>query len=255
MHLRQIQSKEKALSEWAILVGYRGSVAHGMYLPPEQKTGVDDIDIMSVCVPPIEYYYGLEYFGNKGTKEIFEEEWDIVVYEIRKYLRLLEKGNPNVISLLWLEPQDYIKITPEGQLLIDSRDIFSTKEIYHSFAGYAYDQLYKMEHAACKGYMGEKRKKLVEQFGYDTKNAAHLVRLLRMAIEFLGTGKFIVKRPDASQLLDIKNGVWTLEEVKAEAELLFYQAEQAYKNSSLPETIDREKVNALAIAITSAMHV
>lgn len=33
--------------------------------------------------------------------------------------------------------------------------------------------------------MGEKRKQLVAKHGYDTKNASHLIRLLRMGMEFL----------------------------------------------------------------------
>jgi len=34
------------------------------------------------------------------------------------------------------------------------------------------------------GYMGKKRRELVMRVGYDAKNAAHLIRLLRMGIEF-----------------------------------------------------------------------
>jgi len=52
--------------------------------------------------------------------------------------------------------------------------------------------------------MGAKRKSLVEKFGYDTKNAAHLILLLRMGIEFLSVGVLHVKRHDAQELLEIK---------------------------------------------------
>ena len=61
-----------------------------------------------------------------------------------------------------------------------------------------------MERNACKGYMGEKRKRLVEKFGYDTKNASHLIRLLRMGMEFLVDGELHVEREDAKELLRIK---------------------------------------------------
>ena len=56
------------------------------------------------------------------------------------------------------------------------------------------------------GYLGDKRKQLVLEHGYDSKNAAHLIRLLRMCKEFLATGEMIVFRPDAAELLDIKKG-------------------------------------------------
>ena len=102
-----------------------------------------------------------------------------------------------------------------------------------------------MTHNAFQGHMGDKRRKLVEQFGYDTKNAAHLIRLLRMGIEFLKDGNLHVMREDASQLLEIKRGEWSLEKVMNESERLFVDAEQAFLNSTLPERADKDAVNDL----------
>lgn len=53
-----------------------------------------------------------------------------------------------------------------------------------------------------------KRSALEEKFGYDTKHAHHLVRLLRMGAEILTEGEVKVKRPDAKELMDIRNGWW-----------------------------------------------
>ena len=103
--------------------------------------------------------------------------------------------------------------------------------------------------------MGSKRKALVEQFGYDCKNASHLIRLLRMSIEFLDTGELIVKRPDAEELLEIKRGEWELERVKEEADVLFKLAEKAYNKSTLPERPDAEYVNKICVEIIrTALH-
>lgn len=237
------------LSDWCILLAYRGSISHGMYAHPSGPHSIDDKDAMAVCVPPVEYYLGLKQYGSRGTREIKRNEWDIVVYEARKMLSLLGKGNPNVLAILWLQDKHYMKITEAGQLLLDNRDVFSAKHVYRSFTGYAHGQLHRMTHHAFEGYMGEKRKRLVKEFGYDTKNAAHLVRLLRMGIEFLNDGVLYVERHDAQQLLEIKRGEWTLEQVKTEAARLFASAEQAYLKSSLPPTPDRERVNALCVKI------
>ena len=62
--------------------------------------------------------------------------------------------------------------------------------------------------------------------GYDAKNAAHLIRLLRMGIEFLTEGTMYVERVDGPELLTIKRGEWPLEKVKAEAERLFQLAQR-----------------------------
>src|SRR5688572_25189955 len=54
------------------------------------------------------------------------------------------------------------------------------------------------------GYMGEKRKAMVRKYQYDVKNAAHLIRLLRMGSEFLRTGELQVFRTtDAAELKQI----------------------------------------------------
>jgi len=97
--------------------------------------------------------------------------------------------------------------------------------------------------------MGEKRKELVRKFGYDTKNAAHLLRLLKMGIEFMKDGRLYVFRHDAPRLLEVKRGEWTLEQVQAEAKRLFSVAEDAYLNSKLPLEPNFELVSDLAVQV------
>lgn len=228
-----------------ILLGYRGSHVHGTFIPKTDPDCIDDIDVMGICIPPLDHYYGLKSFGSKGTKEIVKDEWDIVLYEFTKAIRLLRNGNPNILQLLWLEDRHYMHISPLGQILIDNRDIFLAKSIHQGFVGYARKQFHKMTHSACKGYMGKKRKELVERFGYDTKNAAHLIRLLRMGIEVMNEGRLYPTRPDAVLLKEIKRGEWSLEKVKKEADRLFALAEEAYIRSHLPSQVDFEKVDDL----------
>lgn len=82
----------------------------------------------------------------------------------------------------------------------------------------------------------EKRSELEEKFGYDTKHASHLVRLLRMGAEALETGKLVVRRPDAAELLAIRNGAWTYEEVVEYAEMMDNHVRtNLYAKTSLPK--------------------
>lgn len=233
----------------AIIVAYRGSIAHGTYVHSDDPNSIDDKDLMAVCIPSEDHYLGLSQWGNKGTKEIFKGEWDVVGYEVRKFLTLLSKGNPNVISMLYLNDEHVITSSPEWELIKANRDIFISKQIYHSFTGYAYSQLHKMTHLQFKGYMGDKRKRLVEKHGYDTKNAAHLIRLLRMCLEFFETGKFNVFREDAKELIDIKSGFWTLDKVKIEADKLFVVTKAAFERSKLPERPNEDLINQLCTKI------
>ena len=235
-----------ALDAWCILSGYRGSLAHGTHIPPEEELGTDDRDLIAVCVPPQSYYLGLEEFGSRGTQEIKTPDgWDIVIFELKKFIRLLMDGNPNVLALLWLPDELYLSTTDAGQKLMASKSLFATKQAYRSFIGYAKNQLHRMTHQAYQGYMGEKRKRLVNRFGFDTKNASHLIRILRMGVEFLATGELLVRRPDADDLVAIKQGKWSLEQITQEASRLFCQAEQAYQTSSLPNEPDRKAIGEL----------
>ena len=247
---QDVLASDMGLQDWCILLGFRGSIAHGMYVPNSDPNSIDDIDLMAVCRPDLDYYFGLKEYGSRGTREITKDPYDVVIYEVKKMLRLLSHGNPNVLSLLWLD--DYIVKTPAGQLLVDNRDLFMCKHIYHSFVGYAHSQLQRMTRFEHKGYMGEKRKALVEKHGHDTKNAAHLIRLLRMGIEALSTGELQVRRPDAEELLAIKHGEWSLEKVQREAQVLFDECRGAKDKSLLPDKPDADAVNKLCCRVVLA---
>jgi len=241
------EQRELLFPKNLILLGYRGSIAHNMYVPNTDPNSIDDIDIMGVYMAPPDHYLGMK--KSKETTEKFIGQWDVVNYEFKKFVHLLLKSNPNVLSLLWVRDNHYIERHKYGQMLIANRKLFVSKKIYHSFTGYAYSQLKKMTHLAHEGYMGEKRKALVDKYGYDCKNAAHCIRLLKMGMEFLVEGKLNVFREDAPMLLEIKRGGWSLEDVKAEAKKLFGLADEAYVRSVLPNEPDYDKVNELVMRI------
>jgi predicted nucleotidyltransferase len=282
-----------------IFLGYRGSHSHGTFVPSSNPDSIDDIDLLGVFFGPIEHYLG---FGRQETIEHQPnsekaDPWDLVFYEFRKFVSLLEKNNPNVLALLWLEDSSIVQANDYWTTLVANRDLFKSKTAFASFTGLAKSQLKKMTalnqeardeitrrefalqelglefpngrpvlppgaHAQIQeavrqynelvsryfnGYMGHKRKSLVIKHGYDTKNAAHLIRALRVCVEFLQTSEMIVKRPDAQELIAIKQGQWPLEQVHEEAELLFTRAQEAYHTSSLPEKPDRAKIETLMV--------
>lgn len=238
------EMKAKLFPDNLILMGYRGSVAHNMYVPNTEPNSTDDIDLMGVFMAPLEHYVGLKQC--KQTVERFVGVWDTVSYEFIHFVRLLLKSNPNVLSMLWLKPEFYFDLNDYGKLLVDNKDIFVTKNAYFPFKGYAKNQIDKMTAFNKEGYMGQKRKALVNKFGYDTKNAAHCIRLMKMCIEFLETGALNVYRTDdVDWLLNIKNGGWTLDEVKEAAAELAAKAEAAYEKSNLPRNPDYDRANKL----------
>ncbi|MEO5800632.1 MAG: nucleotidyltransferase domain-containing protein [Gemmatimonadales bacterium] len=288
------------LEKHLVVLGLMGSHSHGTYLPPEEPNAVDDIDLMGFVVPPIEYHLGIPRWQH-WTLQV--DELDVVLYSLEKAVRLLLKSNPNIVGLLWLRDEEYLYRHPGFDELQAKRAIFSSLEAGQAFAGYAADQLKRMEafdlermaeyealtaeirakrpvsevleadtlklkHISLhwgipretlerfrklhrehfSGYMGEKRKAMVRKYQYDVKNAAHLIRLLRMGAEFVETGALQVYRTsDADELKVIKRGGWSLDQVKAEAERLFEIVEQSRSRSILPESPDAVAANRLLI--------
>jgi uncharacterized protein len=86
--------------------------------------------------------------------------------------------------------------------------------------------------------------------GYDRKHAMHLVRLLRMAREILSTGKVIVRRPDAEELLAIRNGAWTYEQLIEWAEREDAALSEIAAASALPKAPDVAEIERRTVAIT-----
>ena len=230
-----------------ILAGKRGSEAHGTYIPPTDPNGIDDRDVMGIAIPPRKYYLGLSRWTDA---ESIKGVWDVVLYDIQKYIALLVKQNPNVLSLLWLLPEDYYYRSPLGDRLIENRELFASRACYKSFCGYANGQLSRMIHISHRGYLGAKRKALVEKHGYDTKNAAHLVRLLHMGKEFLATGVMNVRRTwDVEMILEIKQGKWGIQRVYDYAAKLFQETREAEKNSPLPPRLNMRAIDDLVVGM------
>ncbi len=80
---------------------------------------------------------------------------------------------------------------------------------------------------------------------YDSKNMMHTFRLLDMAYEILSQGEVIVKRPNRQELLDIRNGKWSYEELIEMAEKKMQKVQHVYSKSQLqeePNTIEALKI-------------
>lgn len=283
-------------------LGYVGSQSHGTYVPKDDPDSIDDVDIMGVVPLPVRYFAGLDAFEHWTHAK---DELDVVVYSLPKFTRLLLKGNPNVLGLLWLRDADHLSVPGWWKLLRENRSIFAAKSAYTSFAGYAAGQLERMTSYSPEidaeidrltaeletagwyvneimdrrslpmpkgmdpqvandkaqrlrslrakfktAYMGEKRRGLVKRHGYDSKNAAHLIRLLRMCEEFLDTGAMNVFRTyDADELKAIKRGEWKLDDVKVLAEVLFARCKIARDTSWLPDEPDFKKASQIVADI------
>ncbi len=93
------------------------------------------------------------------------------------------------------------------------------------------------------------RAELEARSGYDTKHGMHLVRLMRMCREILETGKVLVRRDDAEELLEIRAGAWSYENLREWAEKEDAALEEVAKASHLPKTPDFEAIDRVCVEL------
>lgn len=339
------------LKQNTIFLTVHGSHAYGTNIEGS------DVDFKGIAIPPKEYFLTAKRFEQATSPEGTEP--DMVVYEIRKFFDLAANCNPNIIEVLFTDPEHYQIKSQAAQNLLDNKKLFLSKKARFTFSGYGVAQLKRIElhrkyllspltkapervdfglpekqqikkedlaliqasvekqldrwhenlpnsleeadkiairesialylqelkvaestkvTAACrelglgdnlieifqkerqyvnavkqweqylswKKNRNEGRAKLEEKFGYDTKHAMHLCRLLIMAEEILRDGKVIVNRPDKAFFLSIRNGGWTYEQVIEFAEKQQAIVEELYKTSdALPKVPPMNKINEL----------
>lgn len=125
-----------------VVLALMGSHIHRTYLPPEDPSDVDDIDLMGLVVPPIRNHLGLARWSH-WTAQI--DELDVVLYSLEKATRLLLKSNPHIVGLLWLRDDEYVNRHAMFTEIHAQRHIFSALSAATAFSGYALDQLKRME--------------------------------------------------------------------------------------------------------------
>jgi len=107
-----------------------GSRAYGL------DTATSDTDIRGVFILPQDQFYALEY-----TQQINNESNDIVYYELRKFIELLNRNNPNILEMLKVPDKCVLIKHP----LFDQikPEIFLSKLCENTFVNYAFNQIKK----------------------------------------------------------------------------------------------------------------
>lgn len=143
---------------WLIFEAITGSKAYGL------DTERSDTDIRGVFVLPKEQFYSLEY-----VSQISNESNDIVYYELKRFVDLLAKNNPNIMEMLNLPGKCILYQHPVMNLV--KKESFLSKLCEQTFANYAYSQI-KKAYGLEKKIMqpiGEERKTVLD-FCYVHKN-------------------------------------------------------------------------------------
>ena len=199
--------------------------------------GSDD-DLRGIYLPPARMHWSLRRLPEQ--LELLDGGRDEVYWELEKFLRLALKANPNVLETLWTPM--VLTADETADELRRMRGAFLSKHLYKTYSGYVLSQFRRMANAHAK------------KGTYKAKHAMHLIRLLHSGIGVLQTGEI---RIDVGQhreeLLAIRGGGLSFEEVKRRALELDRQFEEAFERTSLPDQPDFERVDRFLIAARRRM--
>jgi uncharacterized protein len=207
--------------------------------------GGDDNDLLGVCVEPAYVMLGTQSFDEYHYRSVPEGVRtpaggsELNVYGLQKWTHEVMKGNLNYLLPLFAPDDKTPHLSWVGEEMRAHRSMFLAKSQHKSFLGYLSNQKERMN--------ATNRPELVEQFGYDTKNAYHAVRIARQALQILRIGHVVLpmSTDDRGLLVAIRKGYYTQPDMlrmigKLEAEIL-----EAYKYSSkLSEKIDNVMIDA-----------
>lgn len=232
------------LEERTILLAPTGSHSYGT------TTDTSDKDYKGICIPPIDYFLGLNSFNeyDKSGGQNFKntkDDIDINILHINKFVKDAMLGVPNSLELLFMQPEVYLKLDDIGTELVENRHLFLSKEIYKKFSSYANSHKHKI---IIKKSNFTGRQDLVQKYGYDTKFFMHCIRIQTTAIEILETGTYSTFRPNRDFLLDCKNGLYAMEDALNMMECFGKKMDEAYEACTvLPDKPDKERIDKLLI--------
>ena len=252
VHKRQLATMPPYVHGGLQLEVIMGSFAYGV------SSETSDLDVYGFCIPPKAVVFphttGKFIFNYDKTVPGNFEQWqlhhvedkekkkdyDFTIFNIAKYFRLCADGNPNMIDSLFVPLRCVTHQTSIGTLVRERRFDFLSKKCWHTFKGYAFSQMHKMDIKNPEG----KRKEMVDKYGYDVKYAYHLVRLLNEIEQILLEGDLDLER-NREQLKAIRRGEWKVEEVKEYFNDKEKSLEGLYLKSDLPHKAQYDKIREL----------
>ena len=206
-----------------------------------------DVDERGVFLTPAEWHWSLqplpeqvEFKVSADGQVVHKDEpgtgTDVCWWELEKFLKLAIKANPNILEILHVPDPHMLHCDAWGRRLRNLRDAFLSRYLFQTYSGYVLSQFRKMQ----------KRHERGEP--HRTKHAMHLIRLLHSGIAALrGEGILVDVGEHRAELLSIKRGDHSFDEVHALALELNRHFQEAYAETELPERPDVQRVDEFLI--------
>lgn len=241
----------RTANENLILLTEVGSRLHGT------SVGGDDQDLQGVCIEPPEVMLGTqnfelyEYRTQPQGQRSGQDDIDLSVYGMAKWVRLIINGNPSHLLPLFAPESEIFAIGWPGRELRENAQLFLAKSHAEKFLGYLNNQRMRM--------LGQKsqrtyRPELIEKYGYDTKFAAHALRIAMQGAQLMRLGRIVLPMlaHERRFLVQVREGRYTQGEVLKKLGALEAELMSAAKYSAtLPERVDNDYINNWLVDVYS----
>lgn len=245
------------------LLSYSGSISYGVDTPDS------DIDLIGFYIPPREYIYqtGIYNFDKPNIAEVYTvhhiryngKSYDITIYPITNLFKLALDGNPSILDFLLSSSKYIVYENDVGANIWNNACKFLSKKCVSKFLGFATSELNSTErvlktyqdYIVCNApsflkNIPTSRLHLYEKYGYDTKNTGHIVRMMASLDDIL-TREHYCPSNYATEVLEVRNGKYTFEEIKKTFLKVKETIPELEKNSKLQDEPDREKIRKLLV--------
>jgi predicted nucleotidyltransferase len=195
-----------------------------------------DLDRRGIYLPPAELHWSL--FG--VPEQLEDKETDEVYWEMRKFVTLALKANPNILECLYTPLVELT--TPVAEELLGMRASFLSKLVYQTYNGYVLSQFKRLE------------QDLRTAGTVKWKHAMHLIRLLIAGVTALREGHVPVQVGEhRNRLLAIKRGEVEWPVVNEWRLALHKEFDRELERTALPDRPDYERANAFLVSARRSM--
>lgn len=247
-----MMTPEQIVEQNTVMMAIAGSDLYGLKI---DEAG--DTDLMGIAVAPKSHVIGLGKFETYTHRTAAEgersgpDDVDTVVYDLRKWMREVLKGNPTMMQMLFVgEHQCSTWSAVAEAITSELPDLIVARSAGRAFLGYLKQQKDRLD-----GTRGGRRKParadLIAEHGYDVKYAMHALRLGFQGVELLQTGRLQLPMNDAQRgrCLAARRGEMTLREVVAEIEALEREIYRLMDESAIRAVPDVDACSQFLVSV------